>query len=288
MLKKYLRRYNKAFSDVSYSIFAYALPSVALYFVVQPVIARNIPGEDNGTFLTLLSVIRYVTNILISSLATLRLMEKINCNKTPELNDKFNSLFVIALVVGVSISAVVAWLYTDSFDPLNIGLSLLFLVLLFFHDFYSIIFRINIDFKKLSIDNALIVVGYLVGLLLFHYTKIWQVVFIAGYAVGSIYVFIQARGYMHIGSVKRLGKSEINKKYVELSASNGLAYSSVYSDKLIVYPVLGGCCVSIYNAAGVVSKIISVVGMPIGNVILSYLVNKQELVLKKKPLVFFR
>ena len=55
------KKYKGIIKDVSYSLIAYALPTFALYFVVQPVIARYLSGEENGLFLTILSIIRYIT-----------------------------------------------------------------------------------------------------------------------------------------------------------------------------------------------------------------------------------
>lgn len=275
----FFKRYQKIIKDVSYSLIAYALPTFALYFVVQPVIARYLSGDENGLFLTILSIIRYITNILITPLATLRLLEKSNSIANNQLDGKFNYIYTIVTIIGVVVTGCIVFAYSNSTGIVNILLSLVFLFLLFFHDYYYIFFRIIIDFKKITIDNALIVLGFFVGLGLFTFFHYWQLVFISGYLAGSIYVFVQARKALQIGKIHRIKTPEINKRYINLSATNALAYSITYCDKLLIYPVLGGNNVSIYNAAGVVSKVISVISVPIRNVLLSYLVDKEKIVI---------
>lgn len=281
-MKFKLKRYNRIITDVSYSIIAYALPTFALYFIIQPIIARHLSSEENGLFLTILSIIRYSTNILITPLATLRLLEKSNCVSDNRLELKFNHIYLVVTILGVIVTGFVIFLYTDHFDLISILLSLVFLVILFFHDYYSIIFRIIIDFKKIAIDNAFIVIGFIIGLGLFFIFKCWQIIFIIGYFFGGIYVFIQARKTLQIGKTSRINTPEINRKYIELSATNTLSHSITYCDKLLIYPILGGTNVSVYNAAGVVSKVISIVSIPLRNVLLSYLVDKKELAVKRK------
>ncbi len=278
----FFKRYQKIIKDVSYSLVAYALPTFALYFVVQPVIARYLSGEENGLFLTILSIIRYITNVLITPLATLRLLEKSRCITDDQLNLKFNHIFAFVTIIGVIITGFIIFAYSNSTDIINILLSLVVLLFLFFHDYYYIVFRLNIDFKKITIDNALIVLGFFVGLGLFTFFHYWQLVFISGYLAGSIYVFVQAHKLLQIGKMRSRKTPEINKKYLELSATNVIGNAIVYCDKLLIYPVLGGNNVSIYNAAGVVSKVISVISSPVRNVLLSYLVDKDKIVISRK------
>ena len=279
----FFKRYQKIIKDVSYSLVAYALPTFALYFVVQPVIARYLSGEENGLFLTILSIIRYITNILITPLATLRLLEKSQCIANNELNSKFNHIYAIVTIIGVVVTGCIVFAYSNGTGIANILLSLVFLLFLFFHDYYYIAFRIIIDFKKITIDNALIVLGFFVGLGLFTFFHYWQLVFITGYLTGSIYVFVQARKILQIGKMQRSKTPEINKKYVELSATSVVGYSITYLDKLLIYPILGGNNVSIYNAANVVSKVISVISIPVRNVLLSYIVDKDKIEIGRKP-----
>ena len=279
----FFKRYQKIIKDVSYSLVAYALPTFALYFVVQPVIARYYSGEENGLFLTVLSIIRYLTNIFITPLATVRLLEKSRCIANNKLDEKFNYIHAIVTIIGILLTGIIVFSYSDHNDFISILLSLVFLVLLFFHDYYYILFRVNIDFKKISIDNALIVLGFFVGLGLFTFFHYWQFVFITGYLAGSIYVFVQARKALQIGKIHRIKTPEINKKYYELSVTSALSYSITYCDKLLIYPVLGGNNVSIYNAAGVVSKVISVISIPVRNVLLSYIVDKDKIEIGRKP-----
>lgn len=59
--------------------------------------------------------------------------------------------------------------------------------------------------------------------------------------------------------------------------SNVLARAINYADKILLYPLLGGTMVSVYYAATVFSKVVSLAITPINSVALSYLskINKK-------------
>lgn len=269
--------------DVAYSTIAYALPTFALYFIIQPLIARHISGEENGLFLALLSLVRFCCNILISPLANLRLLEKQAVVEDAQLEEKFNYLFVVAVGIGVVASGFLSYLYISHFQVLDILLTVLFLCVLFFHDYYSIKFRIDIDFKKVVVDNLLIVCGFFAGLALFWFTRKWQYIFIFGYLFGCVYVAVCTK-HLWMTRFHNHKKPGITKRYCELGASAGLSKATVYCDKLLIFPILGGVAVSTYNAASVVSKVIALISVPLRNVLLSYLVDRSVVQISQKIL----
>lgn len=269
------------FKDFAYSTIAYALPTFALLFVIQPLIARHISGSENGLFLALLSIVRFCCNIIVTPLANLRLLEKQAIIKDEKIEREFNSLFIGGTILGAIVSTIISVIYMSSFNIIDVVLTVAFLCLLFFHDYYSIKFRIDINFKKVVIDNLLVVCGYFGGLALFLIYGKWQYIFIAGYLVGCIYVsFSSSTMWQSSWSIKV--KARLMKRYGELSASAGFSKATVYCDRLVLYPILGGDTVSTYNAASVVSKVVSLVSVPVRSVLLSYIVGKNNISISRR------
>jgi len=279
-MKKLMTRYGKLIMDFCYSIVAYALPTVTLQLVIQPVIASVLSKEANGLFLTVLSAIRLGVNVFITALANLRLLEKAKCKEEAGKEKEFNLLFSAALLFSSLLTIGFSVYYMGSVEPVALLLTLIVSLLICTHDYYSIHFRVEIRYKKIVLDNLFIVVGYFLGLLVFFKTHRWEYVFIGGYLLGTIYVFVSSDMWKK-GAGKRCEKRLI-VRYAELGASSALNNSITYCDKLLMYPVLGGESVSTYNAASVVSKVVSLISVPVRNVLLSYMVDKKEIVINRK------
>lgn len=283
---KYFRTHKRIFWDFSYSFVAYALPTIVLQFAIQPLIAGRTSAEENGLFVAIFNVIKLMVSVFISPLANLRLLKKQECEKNGFINSFFNHLFLTAVFCSILLGSILNELYRDFvFRISDIVLLSSILILMSIHDYFMVEFRLILNYRKIVVDNCLIILGYGIGILLFIKTGIWELIFVFGYLLGSIYVLLNTNLWK---SIPRRKKSVgITKQYIELSASNMLGLTSVYCDRLIIYPVLGGFEVSVYNAAAVVSKAISVVGVPLKNVLLSYIVNHNGLVISKKSLKKF-
>ena len=252
-----------------YSMIAYALSSVVLTFLIQPMMASYMDGDQYGLFLTLISIIRLCVNIAISPLVNLRLILN---NKYLKLGYKgdFSILLMISILISSIIVIVLYVLYNNKINIIDIISCLIILYLIMLHDYYSVHYRIYFEFKKIMIDNILIVVGYLLGFLIFYITKSWQYIFITGYGIGIIYVILTSNSWKE-PLKKTIFFKNTAYQYVQLTSSSAISSSLNYCDRIIMYPILGGNSVSIYNAASVVGKAIQLISVPIERVLLSYI-----------------
>ena len=279
MLKQ-IKTHKKFLLDFVYSFVAYALPTIVLQFAVQPFIANHTTDDANGLFIALYNVVKLMISVFIMPLANLRLLKKQECEKAEAINAFFNFLFIIAIVCTGVIGSILNGLYRNlSFTFGDVIRLLLVLLLIGIHDYFMIAFR------KIVIDNCLIVSGYGLGMFLFSKTGVWELIFICGYLFGTVFVLSQTGLWRTVPSRKNGGN--LVRQYGELGASDLLKNASVYCDRLMIYPVLGGYDVSVYNAAAVVSKAISVVSSPLRNVLLSYIVNHNGLSVSKRKMKKF-
>ncbi len=277
---RFIRKHKKIIVDFFYSVVAYALPTIILQFLVQPMIASQTSADENGLFVTLFNAVKLTTGIFILPLANLRLLKKQECDTEKSVNSFFNLLFGAAIILTALVGSILNVAYRQpAVDFGAIARLLVFLILMGIHDYYSISFRLVLSYKKIVVDNLLIVLGYGLGLFLFRHFGNWEIIFICGYLFGTVYVLLNSKIWRSLP--KRKSGTGLVRQYSELSASSVLSNTSTYCDRLIIYPVLGGYAVSVYNAAAIVSKAVSVISAPLRNVLLSYIVNRNSFTISK-------
>lgn len=282
-MKFQLKRYAKTIKDFAYSFIAYALPTMVLQFAVQPLIATRSGADDNGLFLSLFNAVKLCVSVLIVSMASSRLLDKKNCLESDEWDKGYNALFALVCALANGIMVGFSLFYRGANATLWDYLRLFAVVcLLCAHDFYVIAFRVAINYKNILIDNVLIVLGYGLGLWLFWTFGCWEYVFICGYAFGLTFVLLKTDSWK--AGLQFSALKKVFPRYSQLCISSGLGNATVYCDRLLIYPMIGGYAVSVYNAAAVVSKVISIVTVPVRNVLLSYIVDKDALHIDKKTL----
>ena len=260
--------------DLVLSVLAYALPAVTLTFFIQPMMARVVTDDQYGRFLTLLGVIRLLVGVFITSLANLRMLR----DKEYQ-NEGVTGDFNRQLVLSMSLSTLIlcgALVFYKSTDPWEYILCIITMLLIMAHDYYSVYYRVVIQYNKLVWDNVCIVVGYAVGLVIYMFCPIWQIVMISGYVFGMVYVLLTSPYYKETLKKTHLHKNTA-RQHTQIGASLLLKDSINYCDRMLIYPVLGGAQVSVYNAASVVGKAIQLVSAPAQRVILSYIVRQDAL-----------
>ena len=281
-LFKKFSKYKETFKDFLFSFAAYALPNVALQFVVYPLIAAVIDAEANGLFLTLLNTVRLCVTVLLATLANLRLLEKKACNENKNCEKNFNFLFLVAIAISFVVTLTFSLMYNNGASVWAHIRLIVFLLLLCAHDYFAIAFRVIINYKMLLIDNLLIIAGYAVGVLLFLWLGWWELIFICGYAFGLTFVLLKTVSWRK--GVRMNGAKALVPRYSQFCSSSAMNHATTYCDRMLIYPMLGGYAVSVYNAAAIISKIITLVSVPVRNVMLSYIVDQDGPVIKKASL----
>ena len=140
-------------------------------------------------------------------------------------------------------------------------------------------FRLELNFKGIVINNIIMVVGYVVGLVLYSFTLYWQYVYILGISFSLIYIIKHSDIITEKIRITPLFKRHLVELLFLIFASliNNLLN---YADRIIIYPLIGGTAVSIYYASTLFGKIVSTAISPLNSVALSYLAKKN--ILKKE------
>ena len=277
-----ISRYQRAIKDFFYSFVAYMLPVAILQFAIQPILAGRLSDTENGLFLTLYSVVKLCVSVLVMPLTKVRLLHKQECAEDADKDKRFNYIFICIAAVSTLVSISFCILYSGKFDFFACVRLALVLLLVAAHDFIAIAYRVTLEYKKILINNLLLTVGYAFGIGLFFLCGYWEIIFVSGYTVALGYVLLTTKFWRRGLAVR--GSRALLPQYGDLTFSAALNNTTIYCDKMLIFPILGGALVSIYNAASVVSKIFSLISVPVRNVLLSYIVDKKALVLSKRSL----
>ena len=110
---------------------SYALPTVVLQFVVQPIIARRLGVDLNGQYLTLMSLNYFLIGVTAAVLNTVRMLQEEEYQKKGIRGD-FNFFFLIYALILAVIMPIGYILYTGTINILEIA----FYFFLFFCQYY--------------------------------------------------------------------------------------------------------------------------------------------------------
>ena len=212
---------------------AYALPVFLQQFIVYPIMAKKLGSEENGLFLSLLALNYFVTNITATVLVNTRLLQNEKYQEKKEIGD-YNVLLVIFAILNSIFIGIGTYLYSAKHvTKIQIILSIVLVLLFLYHDYITVQYRIELRFDKILINNLILCIGYLVGLMVFFYRGLyWQTVFLIPYFMTFLYD-MKNTNYIFdpicITSIFR----DTTKQYFILMGSTLLTTAVTYGDSIV-------------------------------------------------------
>ncbi len=256
--------------------FAFITGTVQL--VLYPYLSRIMSQADYGVAIMLIGFANLFTAVFGMSLTSVRY--RVNTEyKEKKLAGDFNPLFYIGLILNVVFVAVIAMLYKKDISFIDIFLVMLISALSHFRIYFSIHYRLLLNFKKLMIMSLIICAGYLLGIWIANITNVWQMSFIVGELAGAIYVYLTCNTVKEPLKTTLLFKQTANL-YLALIILKALSSIPMYADRLLIYPLLSSDEVAIYYVAVFFGKTIGAVITPLAGVLLSYYALKKDMPLK--------
>ena len=185
----------------------------------------------------------------------------------------FSKYFIAILIINIIVFTIICVFYSKTFN-LNILLMIIFSLLLTSRYYLNVYFRENLNYKNILFVNLSVLIGYIIGIIIFLFIKLYSVVFLLGEVFGLIYL-LRKTVFLKYFSLKRSSFQSENKNilkdYLNFSFINIVINILNYLDRFILLPIIGPVLVNVYFIASTASKMIGLVTTPINNVILSYL-----------------
>ena len=253
--------------DMFLNVVATAIPTIALQLFIQPSMARGMDDNLYGLLVTMLALLNVIPATFGNTLNNIRLIYQ---KGDDEQRPNYQVLLLILAAVNLLLMTLITLLYDRTVTPLSLLLILVVSLFWLAREYYSVAFRIQLNYVNIVISNLIMVLGYGIGFLLFTRLGNWQWVFLMGNLFSLVFIFLKCS----LWKEKLITDSNfrnISWQMILLMIAGLLTRITNYADKLLIYPILGGAVVSVYYAATLFGKIVSMAITPISGVMLSYL-----------------
>ena len=249
---------------------------------VYPFISKTVDADTYGLFLMIIGLLNMLGGTFGNSLNNVRLIMHTKYEEK-NLSGDFNVLLVCGIGVAIILTIIGTYLFKlELFCALSIILLAIFIIS---RNYYSVAFRLKIDYFRNFIFNSYLSVTYVVAIMYFILNHVatdrWYVIFLVSELAGLIYL-IRNISLFHEGFRITELFCETTKKYFGLIYLTFIAGMLLYFDRNFLYPLLGGEAVAIYFAATVVGKALCLLTQPISTVMLSYFAQVGFVMNRKK------
>ena len=248
------------------NITAAAIPVAVLQLIILPLIGRRISDSSFGILQTMLAMLNVIPGTLGNALNNIRLIEGNN----EEQPKNYNALLLILSAINLVAVTVLTLYYEGHVTVLGLFLTLVMSVLWLMREYFIVAFRIKINFFYILVSNVIMVLGYGLGYVLFNLTGYWHYIYLLGNLFSLAFVFWKSRIWREPVKIGK-GFGHISGQTALLALSGLLSRITTYADKMLIFPFIGPAMVSVYSAATLFGKIVSMVITPISGVMLSYL-----------------
>lgn len=271
----------KLITDFIINIFSTIFPIAILQFFILPKLSKTMGIDEFGLILTILSLFSLVSESLGNVLNNVRLLEN-EKYKNEKIDENFNLILLLISIFNIIFIVIGLYIYDGNLN--NLKYVIIISVLILSRAYFIVLFRLELNYKKIFYNNIFLGVGYVIGYLLFLKFKNWTIIYIIGNLLPLIHIVFFSSIVKRIAIVPFLLKN-ILKKFSILYIADLLKTFINYADKLLLYPLMGADIVAYYYAATIVGKIFASCISPITSVVLSYLVKISYISRKQKILI---
>jgi O-antigen/teichoic acid export membrane protein len=242
-----------------------------LQLIAYPILARHFSGNDYGVMITIFSVVSLVSGTLGGELCNIRLLKDQGYKARNTAGD-FNVLLLFySLATTLILFAYCLWAVPNE-SGLRTLLVIVFSVLSMVNTYLDAAFRLKLNFKQILLSRLITSAGYGVGLLLAIHFSVWELMFVTAQSVCFLYLIFRT-DLLKEPFVRTVHFRDTLKECTFLQIAGALLRAMTYTDRILLYPLLGGATVSVYYTSTLLGKIIVMGLVPVSTVLLSYIVK---------------
>jgi O-antigen/teichoic acid export membrane protein len=265
---------NKFFGDSFYSLFSKVLPIFVLQYVLHPLIADKLSGDQYGKLLTIVALINLSGVTIGSALNNSRLVLAKELADSLKKGD-YNFLLLIGFIIQI-LYIIIVFYELHVFNAFSVIILLLYSVFLILKGYISVELRFNLVFSKLFVDSVLLTLGYAIGYVLFLFYGYWELIYFVGTLFSCIYL-IRNTTILNEPIVRSKSFSFIAFQSSSLLFATLLISIGTYMDRLIIYPILGPEMVTVFYVSGLLGKSLGLIIGPLSGLLLSYFARMEAI-----------
>lgn len=264
--------------DVVLNVLASLISTGVMQFVLYPQLAIRLGDEAYGEMLTIMGIVSILALSLGNNLCNARIILNEKYKKGKIVGDfQILALFSIAITF-LSIGVVDVFFKWNWWLLIGIAIAAGMTVL---KSYYLVAYRIDINYKRNLYANIVMAFFYIFGAFVLIKFIDWPWVFAIPCLMALAYIYFSSN-ILREPLVKTKLFNSTGKVVLMLILSGLIGNVTLYLDRIIVYPILGGSSVSYYTVAAFFSKSFSIVLLPISSVILTYIASDKIKMTKRR------
>lgn len=265
-------------NDVGLNLLATVISTGSQQLIVYPLLAKELGSVEYGRMLTVMGILNVIVLSFGNNLCNARIITEKKYNERNVIGDFQIMALFFGLVSGLCMF--VASLMMDISLSIMLGI-VVAAILAVFRAYYLVEFRIRIDYKKNLYANVVTAIGFVCGVAILLKFISWPWIFSFSSVVCLLYIGKTSK-IIQEPYIKTPLLRYTFKTVMMLIVSGLIGNLTMYMDRFVVYPFLGGEGVSCYSTASFFSKSLSLVLLPITSVLLSYLAVGKIIISKNR------
>lgn len=266
-----MRRVSK---DFIFNIIASIILTGTMQLLVYPFFAQHFTDGEYGVFMTIIGFVNTITSTLGTSLNNTRLIMNNDYLRQKKDGD-FNLILLIVDIVVIFFVFLLSFYYFECDFGMCILVTIL-AVLMVDKTYCMVEYRLTLNFVNVLKCNFLGAIGYILGIFLvcvLQIVEIWPFIFILSELFS--FVFVLKTTHVIKEPIEKTNLVKITlRKYLIIIVSTGFGSIMTYFDRFFLYPLMGSVSVTIYTISSFFGKSLSILMLPISNVLLGYYAQK--------------
>jgi O-antigen/teichoic acid export membrane protein len=242
--------------------------------MIYPTLGNNLAPEEFGLLLLLMGIANLLAvtsgNTLNNLFLRLALKKEIG-------EGSFLITYILSIVFLTGICFVILSLF--HVELLLIIQTIIVSILISFRSYFSVEFRVKLNYKNFLIMNLCVAFGYLLGIFLFS-TSLSLFPFIVGEVFGSSYIIYKTNLWKFWNFRMRIS-TNLLKQYFLIIVSGLSINAFTYVDRFLIKPTLGEERIGVFFSAAIMGKLVGLCVGIVSGVFLSYLAKIKEHSFKK-------
>lgn len=267
----------KIASDFIYNIVGLVLMNGILQLLINPMLNKWMGTDAFGNYQSLLAVVAIIGTTFGVAANYSRLVKH---REGKDSNGDYNIFLMMVSLLCIPVAIITLIVYR-SFSPLSLFLLVLLAVFTILRYYGEVNFRLSLNYKGVFFYYCCISIGYCIGLILYRFTKRWEITILIGEIAAFIYVYIVGNIYK-IKTISRSNYFSGNlKSFSLLSFTNFISAIAQNSDRIILQIIAGGSSVTVFYISTLLGKVVSLLTTPINGVMIGYLMKYNGKITKK-------
>lgn len=271
---------NRKFAtDFIWSIAALVTMNGVLQLFVYPFLNRQMGETAFGNVLYVLGIVAVFAPSVGLAANNIRLVEG---RKKNILNgDSLFSMLPLLAVSVVVFFAVCKGYFNGIFDFVSAALLIVLTTLRYYGD---VEYRMTLNYKGYFVYYLVLSLGYVIGALLYPFTKSWLLCFLLGEA--AVWLLLVVKGHVYKPLKRSENTASVSKKVLVLATSY-LFYNMVLNlDRVLLQHLVDSSTVTVYYVASLLGKTAALLVGPLNGVVIGYLTKGKTKPITKKSFAF--